>query len=247
MLNKYFSITIPGLEKLRNVVVKVKGDQINFINGINRVDSIGKIKKFNYNCHYIVLLPAESIFYNSITLAERNPYKVSEKSFMPKVAPQSEADFAENFYYDYLETVSESEGTREIKLFAVKRKLLDSLTTELDKHKNNYLVSALPVVIFAVINKILNKKNYLLYYKINKKYTLLTVRNNKLDLLQSGIKSENLQPEIDKTVKYYLNSFKLDLDLIEGSSKLLKLGKFIDLKADDFAFLTALFWSVNKC
>lgn len=246
MFNNYYSITIPNENKLRNLVAREKNSQINFVDGINELSSIGKIKKFNFNCQYVVLLPAASLFYHSVALEEKNPYRISEDNILSKLAEVKD-NFEDEFYYDYLEIVSDQTQKREIKFFAADKNLLDPLTEDMEKFKNNYLVSALPVAVFSVINKIVKAKNYLLYYKINGSYTLLTALDKKLDLLQSSINEGQLPQEIERSKKYYLNNKGVELDILEGKSDLLNLGDFIDLEADDFVFLTSLLWSISRC
>lgn len=246
MFNNYYSITIPYENKLRNLVAREKNSQINFVDGIKELSSIGKIKKFNFNCQYVVLLPAASLFYHSAALEEKNPYRISEDNILSKFAEVKE-NFEEEFYYDYLEIVSEQTQEREIKFFAAEKNLLDPITENMEKYKNNYLVSALPVAVFSVINKITAAKNYLLYYKINDSYTLLTAVDKKLDLLQSSISENELLEEIEKSKKYYINNKGVELEILEGQSDLLNLGEFVDLKADDFVFLTSLLWSISRC
>ena len=245
MFNNYYSVTIPAENKLKNLVARAKNHKINFIDGINELSSIGKIKKFNFNCHYVVLLPASSLFYHSVALEEKNPYKISEDNILNKFAEVKE-NFDDEFYYDYLEVVGESKE-REIKFFAAKKDLLDPITADMEKYKNNYIVSALPVAVFSVINKIVKAKNYLLYYKINKSYTIITSLNKKIDLLQSSVKENELKEVIEENKKYYLNNKEIELKVLEGESDLLKLGDYMDLKEDDFVFLTSLLWSINRC
>lgn len=246
MLNNYYSVTIPAQNTLKNLVVKSKNDQIHFIDGINEISSIGKIKRFNYNCHYVVLLPAASLFYHSAPLKEKNPYRISEDNILSKFAEVKE-NFEEEYYYDYLEVVSDKTKEREIKFFAADKELLDDITKDMDKYKNNYFISALPVAIFNTINKVVPEDNYLLYYKINGSYTILTAVDKKLDLLQSSISKNDLEREIDKTQKYYLNNKSINLKVLEGKSDLLHLGEFMELKDDDFVFLTSMLWSIDKC
>jgi hypothetical protein len=246
MINNYYSVTIPAKNNLKNLVVKAKKDQIHFIDGINEISSIGKIKKFNYNCHYVVLLPAASLFYHSAPLKEKNPYRISEDNILSKFAEVKE-NFEEEFYYDYLEIVSDKTKKREIKFFAADKTLLDSITENMDKYKNNYLISALPVAVFTTVNKVVPHTNYLLYYKINDSYTILTAVDKKLDLLQSSISENDLQREIDKTQKYYLNNKNINLEVLEGKSDLLHLEEFMDLEDDDFVFLTSMLWSIERC
>ncbi|MFW5736084.1 MAG: hypothetical protein ACOCXB_01875 [Halanaerobium sp.] len=246
MINNYYSVTIPAKNSLKNLVARAKDNKINFVDGINELSSIGKIKKFNFNCQYVVLLPAELLFYHSVALEETNPYRISEDNILSKLAEVKE-NFEEDYYYDYLEIVSEQSQAREIKFFAADKKILDPITANMEKYKNNYLVSALPVAVFSVINKIVAAANYLLYYKINGKYTLLTALDKKLDLLQSAIREDELAKEIKRTKKYYLNNKAVELEVLEGKSDLLKLGDLIDLKADDFVFLTSLLWSIGRC
>ncbi|MGM0500070.1 MAG: hypothetical protein ACQERL_07695 [Bacillota bacterium] len=246
MLNNYYSVTIPAQNTLKNLVVKSKNDQIHFIDGINEISSIGKIKRFNYNCHYVVLLPAASLFYHSAPLKEKNPYRISEDNILSKFAEVKE-NFEEEYYYDYLEVVSDKTKAREIKFFAADKELLDDITKDMDKYKNNYFISALPVAIFNTINKVVPEDNYLLYYKINGSYTILTAVDKKLDLLQSSISKNDLEREIDKTQKYYLNNKSINLKVLEGKSDLLHLGEFMELKDDDFVFLTSMLWSIDKC
>ena len=246
MFNNYYSVTIPYQDGLKNLVARAKNNKINFVDGINELSSIGKIKKFNFNCQYIVLLPASSLFYHSVDLEEKNPYRISEDNILTKLEEVKE-NFAEDYYYDYLEIVADKSEQRKIKFFAADKKILDPITEDMDKYKNNYLVSALPVAVFSVINKIVKTKNYLLYYKIDKSYTILTSIGKKMDLLNASISEEELDSEIDKTQKYYLNNKGIKLDILEGKSELLNLGDYIDLEADDFVFLTSLFWSINRC
>lgn len=246
MFNNYYSVTIPCKDGLKNLVARTKKDKIDLIDGINDLDSIGKIKKFNFNCQYVVLLPASSLFYHSIPLEEKNPYRISEDNILQKFAEVKE-NFKEEFYYDYLEIVSEQTQERELKFFAADKKLLDPITADMDKYKNNYLVSALPVAVFSVVNKILKNKNYLLYYKVDGNYTIITAVDKKMDLLQSKINENELKKEITRTRKYYLNNYDLNLETLEGKSDLLNLGDFVDLKDDDFVFLTSLFWSISRC
>ncbi|PUU91295.1 MAG: hypothetical protein CI948_1209 [Halanaerobium sp.] len=246
MLNNYYSVTIPTENTLKNLVVRAKNDQIHFMDGINEISAIGKIKKFNYNCHYVVLLPAASLFYHSAPLAEKNPYRISEDNILSKFAEVKE-NFEEEFYYDYLEIVSEKTKEREIKFFAAEKTLLDSITENLDKYKNNYFISALPVAVFNTVNKVVAQSNYLLYYKINSSYTMLTAVDKKLDLLQASISPAELQSEIDKTQKYYLNNKNIKLKVLAGKSSLLNLEEFMDLEDEDFVFLTSMLWSIEKC
>jgi hypothetical protein len=246
MFNNYYSVTIPAKNTLKNLVVKSKNDQIHFIDGINEISSIGKIKKLNYNCHYVVLLPAAFLFYHSAPLKEKNPYRISEDNILNKFAEVKE-NFEEEYYYDYLEIVSDKTKAREIKFFAADKELLDDITKDMDKYKNNYFISALPVAIFNTVNKVVPENNYLLYYKINGSYTILTAVDKKLDLLQSSISKNDLESEIDKTKKYYLNNKSMNLKVLEGKSDLLHLGEFMELKDDDFVFLTSLLWSIDKC
>ncbi|MFW5736094.1 MAG: hypothetical protein ACOCXB_01925 [Halanaerobium sp.] len=246
MFNNYYSVTIPCENSLKNLVARTKDNKINFVDGINELSTIGKIKKFNFNCQYIVLLPAASLFYHSVALKEKNPYRISEDNILDKLAEVKE-NFEEEFYYDYLEIVSEQTQERQIKFFAADKKLLDPITADMEKYKNNFLVSALPVAVFSVVNKIVEAPNYLLYYKIDGNYTVLTGIDKKLDLLQSSISGEELQSEIDKTKKYYLNNNGIELEILEGKSDLLNLGDYIELEADDFVFLTSLLWSISRC
>lgn len=246
MLNSYYSVTIPAEETLKNLVVKLKNDQIHFIEGVKEILSIGKIKKFNYNCHYIVLVPAASLFYHSLPLEEKNPYRISENNILNKLAEVKD-NFAEEYYYDYLEIVSEKNKSREIKFFAANKKLLDKITKDMDKYKNNYFISALPVAVFNIVNKVIKEDNYLLYYKINGTYTILTAVDKKLDLLQSSISISDLKSEIDKTQKYYLNNKNINLKVLEGKSDLLNLEDFMELEDDDFVFLVSMLWSIQKC
>jgi len=246
MFNNYYSVTIPCENSLKNLVARAKENKINFVDGINEVSTIGKIKKFNFNCQYIVLLPAASLFYHSVALEEKNPYRISEDNILDKFAEVKE-NFEEEFYYDYLEIVSEQTQERKIKFFAADKKLLDPITADMEKYKNNFLVSALPVAVFSVVNKIVEAENYLLYYKIDGNYTVLTGIDKKLDLLQSSISGEELQSEIDKTKKYYLNNNGIELKILEGKSDLLNLGDYIKLEADDFVFLSSLLWSISRC
>lgn len=246
MLNSYYSVTIPAEETLKNLVVKLKNDQIHFIEGVKEILSIGKIKKFNYNCHYIVLVPAASLFYHSLPLEEKNPYRISENNILNKLAEVKD-NFAEEYYYDYLEIVSEKNKSREIKFFAADKKLLDKITKDMDKYKNNYFISALPVAVFNIVNKVIKEDNYLLYYKINGTYTILTAVDKKLDLLQSSISVSGLKSEIDKTQKYYLNNKNINLKVLEGKSDLLNLEDFMELEDDDFVFLVSMLWSIQKC
>lgn len=246
MFNNYYSVTIPCENSLKNLVARAKDNKINFVDGIKELSTIGKIKKFNFNCQYIVLLPAASLFYHSVALEEKNPYRISEDNILHKFAEVKE-NFEEEFYYDYLEIVSEQTQEREIKFFAADKKMLDPITADMEKYKNNFLVSALPVAVFSVVNKIVEAENYLLYYKIDGNYTVLTGIDKKLDLLQSSISGEELQSEIDKTKKYYLNNNGIELEILEGKSDLLNLGDYIELEADDFVFLTSLLWSISRC
>ena len=246
MFNNYYSVTIPCKDSLKNLVARAKNDKINFVDGINELTSIGKIKKFNFNCHYVVLLPASSLLYHSVALEEKNPYRISEDNILNKFAEVKE-NFEEEYYYDYLEIVSDQSQKREIKFFAADKELLDPLTADMEKYKNNYLVSALPVAVFSVVNKIVPADNYLLYYKIDGSYTILTALDKKMDLLQASISENELQLEIDKTKKYYLNNNAVNLELLEGKSDLLNLGEYMNLEADDFVFLTSLLWSINRC
>jgi len=246
MFNNYYSVTIPCENSLKNLVARAKNNKINFVDGINELSTIGKIKKFNFNCQYIVLLPAASLFYHSVALEEKNPYRISEDNILNKFAEVKE-NFEEEFYYDYLEIVSEQTQERKIKFFAADKKLLDPITADMEKYKNNFLVSALPVAVFSVVNKIVEAENYLLYYKIDGNYTVLTGIDKKLDLLQSSISGEELQSEIDKTKKYYLNNNGIELEILEGKSDLLNLGDYIKLEADDFVFLSSLLWSISRC
>lgn len=246
MFNDYYSVTIPAEKKLNNLVARAKDNQINFIDGVKEISTIGKIKKFNMNCHYVVLIPAASLFYHSAPLEEKNPYMISEENILNKFAEVKE-NYEDEFYYDYLEIVSEKTMEREIKFFAAEKKMLDSLTENMEKYKNNYLVSALPVAVFSVVNKLVKNKDYLLFYKINGSYTILTAVDKKLDLLQASISEHELQREIDKTRKYYLNNKQLDLEVLEGKSDLLNLSDLIELKEDDFVFISSLLWSINKC
>lgn len=246
MFDNYYSITIPCSAGLKNLIAKTKKDRINSIDGINNLDSIGKIKKFNFNCQYVILLPASLLFYHSVSLEESNPYRISEDTILNKFAEVNE-NYEEEFYYDYLEINTGENKGREIKFFAADKSLLDPITADLDKYKNNYIVSALPVAVFSVVNKMIDFKNYLLYYKINGTYTILTAVNKKLDLLQSAINESELQLEISKTKKYYLNDRNINLEILAGKSDLLNLGDYINLEADDFVFLSSLFWSISKC
>ncbi|RCW61171.1 hypothetical protein [Halanaerobium sp. ST460_2HS_T2] len=246
MFNNYYSVTIPAEDSLKNLVARAKDNKINFVDGINEISSIGKIKRFNFNCQYIVLLPAASLFYHSVALEEKNPYRISEDNILSKFA-EVKSNFEDEYYYDYLEIVSDQTQEREVKFFAADKRMLDPITADMEKYKNNYLVSALPVAIFSVINKIVDAENYLLYYQINGSYTLLTALNKKLDLLQSSIKEKELKQEIKRTKKYYLNNKNIKLEILEGKSDLLNLGDLIDLEADDFVFLTSLLWSISKC
>lgn len=246
VFNKYYSVTIPCRDKLKNLVARCKNNQINFVDGIKELSSIGKIKKFNFNCQYVVLLPAASLFYHSAPLEEKNPYQISEETILSKFA-EVKANFEDEFYYDYLEIASEQDQSREVKFFAAEKKMLDPITENLEKYKNNYLVSALPVAVFAVVNKLIKEDNYLLHYKIDESNTLMTVVDKKLDLLQSSITDQMLDTEIKETERYYLNNRDLSLKVMEGKSDLLNLDDYLDLKEDDFVFLTSLLWSVSKC
>jgi len=49
LFDKYVSVSIPTENSLRNVVAKYNDKEINFVEGINICDSIGRIKKFDYN------------------------------------------------------------------------------------------------------------------------------------------------------------------------------------------------------
>ena len=227
-------------------MARCKNNQINFIDGIKELSSIGKIKKFNFNCQYVVLLPAASLFYHSVPIEEENQYKISEDNILTQFT-EVKKNFEDEYYYDYLEIVSEPTREREVKFFAADKEMLDPITEDMEKYKNNYIVSALPVAVFAVINKMIEEQDYLLYYKINDTYTLITAVDKKLDLLQSSIAEKDLKKELEETKKFYLNNHNIELELLEGNSDLLDQEEFIELENDDFVFLTSLLWSVSRC
>jgi hypothetical protein len=76
---------------------------------------------------------------------------------------------------------------------------------------------------------------------------MLTAVDKKLDLLQASISPAELQSEIDKTQKYYLNNKNIKLKVLAGKSSLLNLEEFMDLEDEDFVFLTSMLWSIEKC
>jgi hypothetical protein len=247
LFDKYVSVSIPTENRLKNVVAKYNEKEIQFIEGINLVDSIGKIKKFDYNCHYIILLPAEKIYFKSIAFAPADDFRISEDSFLSELK-EEEINFKEDYYYDYLESTTKvREEEAELKFFAADKPMLDQITEKLDKNRNNYLVSALPVVVYSIVNELREEENYLFYYQIEDKYTLITVENNHLELLNPCVDKAELQFELEKIQKYYLNNKSLKLNVIEGNSSILNMDKFIELEEDDFVFLTSVLWSVSKC
>ncbi|MFW6001378.1 MAG: hypothetical protein ACOCQE_03305 [Halanaerobium sp.] len=246
LFDKYVSVSIPAENRLKNVVAKYNENEIQFIEGINLVDSIGRIKKLDYNCQYIILLPAEKIYFKSISVAPLADFRISEDSFLSELK-EEKINFKEDYYYDYLESRSKVKEESELKFFAADKPMLDQITEKLDKNRNNYLVSALPVVVYSIVNELIEEENYLFYYQIDDKYTLITVENNHLELLKPCVDKVELQFELEKIQKYYLNNKSLKLNVIEGNSSILNMDKFIELEEDDFVFLTSVLWSVSKC
>jgi hypothetical protein len=76
---------------------------------------------------------------------------------------------------------------------------------------------------------------------------LITVENNHLELLKPCVDKYELQSELEKIQKYYLNNKSIKLNIIKGSSEILNMEKFIKMEEDDFVFLTSILWSVSKC
>ncbi|MCC3143754.1 hypothetical protein LJ207_00240 [Halanaerobium sp. Z-7514] len=247
MFNKYVSLSIPCNDSFKNIVAKYNQDEIEVLEGITELEHIGKIKKFNFNCRYVVLIPAEDLLYRSLAIQPKNDFKISEQQIFSQLN-QNGIEFENEYYYDYLDNNPQSDQkSKEIKLFAAEKEQLDPLTAVLDKNRNNYLVSALPVVIYSVINGLRDEANFLLYYKFGGDYTVLLVENNYLELVRSSIKKSELKEELEKIKKYYLNVKKSKLSLLEGSSELLDLDNFVNLKEDDFVFLSSLLWCVSRC
>lgn len=246
MFDKYVSVSIPTENRLKNVVAKYNDKEINIVKGINLIHSIGRIKKFDYNCQYIILLPAEKIYFKSIAVEASNNFRISEDSFLSELN-EEKLNFKEDYYYDYLESEAEIREEKELKFFAADKSMLDEITEKLDKNRNNYIVSALPVAVYSVVNDLREEENYLFYYQIEDNYTLITVENNHLELLKPCVAKNELQSELEKIQKYYLNYKSLKLNVIEGSSRILNMDRFIELEEDDFVFLTSILWSVSKC
>ena len=247
MFNKYVSLSIPCDNSFKNIVAKYNQSEIDLLEGINEIDYIGKIKKFNFNCRYVVLMPAEDLFYRSLAVQPKNEFKISENQIFSQLN-QNGMEFENEYYYDYLENNPQADQKlKEIKLFAAEKEQLDPLTEELDRYRNNYLVSALPVAIYSVINEIREEDNYLLYYKYADYYTVLLIENSSLELVRASIKESELKAELEKIKKYYLNVKRSQMPVLEGSSDLLDLDNFINLKEDDFVFLSSLLWCVSKC
>lgn len=246
MFDKYVSVSIPTESSLKNVVARYNDKEINFVEGIKDIDSVGRIKKFDYNCRYIILLPAEKIFFKSIEFDPADDFRIREDSFLSELN-HDELNFKENYYYDYLESAPKIKEEKKLKFFAADKPMLDKITEELDKNKNDYLVSALPVAVFSIVNGLRKEENYLFYYQLEDKYTVIAVENNQLELLKPAVKKDELQTELEKTQKYYLNNKSLQLEVIEGSSEILNMERFADLEEEDFIFLTSILWSVSKC
>jgi len=248
LFDKYVSVSIPAGDNIKNIVAKYNDSEINLVEGVNELKSLGRIKKLDFNCKYVLLLPAENLYYQSFSLDNSSNFRISESSFLGELNT-AEVNLKDDYYYDYLEFNSEEETDkiREYKFFAVEKAMINHLTRNLDKYRNNYLVSALPAAVYSVINEIRDEANYLLYYKIDDKYTLMGVYNNQLDLLQSALEKEELESEIERICKYYLNSKSAEMKVLRGSSKLLKIDEATELNEDNFIYLSSLLWSVSRC
>ena len=83
MFNKYVSISIPDGDNLKNVVARYTDREINLIDGVNESESLQIHNNFSNNCSYVILLPAEKIFYQSVPVADRDQFKVSEENLLP--------------------------------------------------------------------------------------------------------------------------------------------------------------------
>jgi len=248
LFDKYVSVSIPAGDNIKNIVAKYNDSEINLVEGVNELKSLGRIKKLDFNCKYVLLLPAENLYYQSFSLDNSSNFRISESSFLGELNT-AEVNLKDDYYYDYLEFNSddETDKIREYKFFAVEKEMINHLTRNLDKYRNNYLVSALPAAVYSVINEIRDEANYLLYYKIDDKYTLMGVYNNQLDLLQSALEKEELESEIERICKYYLNSKSAEMKVLRGSSKLLKIDEATELNEDNFIYLSSLLWSVSRC
>lgn len=198
MFDKYVSLSIPCNESFKNIVAKYNQSEIDLLEGINEVDYIGKIKKFNFNCRYVVLIPAEDLLYRSLAIQPKDEFKISENQIFSQLN-QNGIEFENEYYYDYLENNPQADQKlKEIKLFAAEKEQLDPLTEVLDKYRNNYLVSALPVAVYSVINELKREDNYLLYYKFGDNYTVLLIEKNRLELVRASIRESEIKAELEK-------------------------------------------------
>jgi len=248
LFDKYVSVSIPAGDNIKNVVARYNDNEINLVEGINEVKSLGRIKRLDFNCKYVLLLPAKNLYYQSFSIDNSSNFRISESSFLGELN-SAEVNLKDDYYFDYLEFNSEKESgeIKEYKFFAVEKQMINHLTRNLDKYRNNYLVSALPAAVYSIINEIRDESDYLLYYKIEDKYTLLAVYNNQLDLLQSALDDKELKSEIERISKYYLNTKDAEMKVLKGCTKLLKIDETVDLNEDNFIYLSSLLWSVSRC
>ncbi|RCW50528.1 MULTISPECIES: hypothetical protein [unclassified Halanaerobium] len=248
MFKKNISIIIPMNDDIKYLTAKYDDKKITSIEGIKNINSLEKLKILNLNCRHVILIPAEKIYLSShiIKKKENEDIKVAEKSFYEKYN-KNNIDLINDYYYDSIHFADpENKNNLNLKLLAVEKEYIDSLTKNLDKYPNNYLVTALPTALYSLNKKFIKQNNYIFYYKIGCSYTITADYKNTLDLLHSQIKEENIEREIKKIRKYYLNKKNTDMAVIEGGPELFNLGKFKNIDKDEFIFLASLLWGVNE-
>ena len=82
MFDKYISVSIPAGDNIKNVVAKYNDSEINLVEGVNELKSLGRIKRLDFNCKYVLLLPAENLYYQSFSLDNSSNFRISESSFL---------------------------------------------------------------------------------------------------------------------------------------------------------------------
>jgi len=248
VFKKHISIIIPMNNGIKCLTAKYDNKNITSIGEIKDINSLEKLKILNLNCRHVILIPAEKLYLSSHILKKEgyDDLKVAEKSFYEKYN-KSNIDLINDYYYDSIHFADpENKNNLNLKLLAAEKEYIDSLTKNLDKYPNNYIVTALPAALYSLSQKFINHDNYIFYYKVGSYYTITADYKNTLDSIHSQIKENHIEREIKKSKKYYLNRKNTDMAVIEGDPDLFNLEKLKNINKNEFIFLASLLWGVSE-
>lgn len=248
MFDKHISIIIPINGGIKSLTAKYDNKNITSIERIKNIKSLEKLKILNFNCRHVILIPAEKLYLAShiIETEGNKDIKVAEKSFCKRYN-KNDIDLINDYYYDSIHFADpENKNNLNLKLLAAEKEYIDSLTENLDKYPNNYMVTALPAALYSLSKKFVKRNNYIFYYKVGSSYTITADYKNTLDSIHSQIKENNIEREIKKIKKYYLNRKNTDMAVIEGEPELFNSEKLKNIDKDEFIFLASLLWGVSE-